>query len=270
MARKKKDIIKVNPLDIVPEHLQPDKTSGMEDLSQYITPPRIKIVQKQADEAILVRFGAGDVIIVPTFDLVCEMERDTKGNATGDSNGFDFVPLFFYAEWCCWNPIALKGKAPVIRERSLDPTSSLAVKAKNPRLRTEPHPDDPSLQIRYIEHLNFVIALPGITEHPLLTFSRGSHGKGRQMCGLLRQRNAPLYGCRLHAHQVKIENDMGAWWALEVINPPGETTPWVDDKKVYAEFKALHERYREAHKNAKLVSEYDEPDVTVVEGDTEY
>ncbi len=259
MAKKKTHpIVKVDPLDKLPVHMQDVEDTGIQELAAYVIPPRIKIVQRSSDDELLDRFNVGDVILSPANQLVCAMEVDNKNRPTGECEGFLFTPLFFFPEWIVQNPIQLRGKAPFIRERSLDSASKIAQFAKNPSLRVQPHPTDDNMQIRYTECLNFIVSIPGIEGSPIMTFARGSHGKGSAFCSLAKQRKAPLYGCVFQAHLTEMKNDQGSWWVLEIANPDGKQSPWVDDEEQFAENKKAFEELKQAHLDARIVPDYDD------------
>lgn len=265
--RKSTDIKRVglgNALPPVPAHMADEGEIGTEELKRYVVPPRVKIIQKQVlDPELADLFGTGDVVLVPDKTLVCEMKRDDKGKPTGVTSGFTFVPLFFFVEYCAWNPMSMRGKAPPIRERSFDPTSELARKATAPALREEPHPDDPKAMIRNVEHLNFLIAIQGLPPTdapPIMTFARGSYMRGSAFCSLIRARNAPLFGCVFDAHQIQEHNELGDWWSLVVTNPSGTASPWVTDKSQYKTYEALYEEMRKAYSNANIRADYESAD----------
>jgi len=238
-----------------------DAPLGIDDLRQYVTPPRIKVVQKQARTDLLDMFGVGDVIVVPANIVVTEMGRTDKGQPTGEADPFFIVPLFFYVEWCTWNPLELKGKVPAIRDRSFDPKSALALKAKSSEHRKELIPGEKDLYMRHVEHLNFIVML---YDHPTLggapvvmTFARGEHFSGRGLCNLIKLRKAPLYGCVFECHLGHRENEQGDWWGLDIINPAGDVSPWVNAEEFEA-FKALHLEFVKAHQDARIRVDYDE------------
>ncbi len=264
---KSKDLTKVNPRSIVakPDYLGAD-VEGVEELSQYITPPRVKIVQKSADSSLLEEFGVGDVIVTPLNTLIIEQERTAKGQPTGEAPPLIFTPLFFFVEFCAWNPYELKGTVSAIRERSLDPQSDIARKARNENTRFEPYPDKPELQIRYVEHLNFLVWIHDEkTEDPaILSFSRSSHGDGRQLSTFIKMRKASIYSCVFEGWLDHRDNDQGDWWAFTIENPK-TVDPWVTDVQ-NIRFKAYHEEFKLLHQGGKIRADYiEENDSTQTE-----
>lgn len=211
----------------VPAHLQPLGKLGIERLSQYVLPPMLKVVQKQSSDELLTKFGMGSVIANPGQKLVFD---------PGDGTPFDFITLFFYVEFCAWNPIEKKGQLNAIRERTLDETSELAMRARDPMRWLEPLPRDASdekqLFIRNVEHLNFLVLIEGIPDlDPLphiISFCRGEHKTGRYLSNLVSMRNAPICGCRFSATTSQggqgRSNAKGSWSGLDIVNA---NEPWV-------------------------------------------
>jgi hypothetical protein len=265
MAKKPTAITKVQPAtELARPDFMNEAPMGVDDLKQFITPPRLKIVQKQAGDELLKLFGIGDTIITPNNLLVSEMERDNRGQPAGEAEPFLFVPIYFFVEFCTWNPMELKGIAPAIRARSVDPNSDIARKARDASLRMEQLPDNPKLKMRHVEHLNFISMLIGprlIHDEPVVTsFSKGEHGKGRNLCSLIKMRKAPIYGCVFEAHTAYRENQMGNWWGWDVINPSGDQNPWVEQANFEA-FKALHLEFAKLHQSGKVRVDYEDEQV---------
>ncbi len=260
MAKKdhSKDITKVNPAQQLPEYMEDEEVLGLEILKQYIIPPFIKIVQKQASDELLQYFSAGDVILSPANAMIAEMPRNSKGKVIeGSRSTFQIVPILFYPEWLTWNPIELKGSEPAILYRTMDPNDPVVAKARSPQLRKEPHPTNPEFSIRHVEHLNFVVILyeHGLGAEPaVLSFSRSEWKSGSKFAGLIRMRHAPIYGCVFDAVVSMRHNQKGDWYGFDMCNP--EDSPWVHEKE-YKDFKELHEKFNKYHKERKLQAQYD-------------
>lgn len=257
----KKDVVKVEAnLAIRPDHI-PEKPEGTEGLQEYITPARVKVIQKQASDELLEQFGVGDICISAgsEFELLSAMGVNSKGRPTGKSKGFLFTPIFFFAEYCTWNPL---GKTPAILARTFDKTNPIALKAKDFNMMEEPHPEFKDLKIRHVEHMNFVILIPEVDEPIILSFQRGSHKYGRGLANLIKQRHAPIYGCVFQALPISDENELGSWWSLEITNPAiDDSSPWVS-KECIGKTKALYEQYQKYYSHAKMQVAYEEPITT--------
>lgn len=255
MGKKKADMVKVEagPRS-VPVYMKSEDVMGVEDLSQYVLPPRVKVVQNMS-KALLEDFCLGDCVVVPNGVMLAEMSRDDKGKPTGESDGFTFIPLLFFAEWCTWNPI---GTIPAIRDRSFDPNSAIAVKSQNPNLRSETMGD--GVVVRHCEHLNFVVLLKdsAVTDPCIMSFARAEHRAGRQFCNLVKMRRAPLYGCVFKADINLRENDQGSWWGIDITNP--SEGAWVEEGE-FNIMKTLHLDLKRLSDESKIRAAYDEGDL---------
>lgn len=244
-----------NRLDI-PDFMR-DAELGTHDLANFVTPPRAKVVQAQSGPPLSDMFHPGDVIAVPIMQMIAPMNAD-------DGTLFVIVPVFFYPEWCQWNPLELKGTAPAIVARSLDPRSDLARKCKDSTKFREPHPEMPGLFVRNVEHLNFVCSLmsnDSMFGMPLiLSFSRGEHRSGSNFAALIRLRKAPMYGCQFVAQvpKKKRANQKGQWFGIDIMNPPEGIDSYVRDEELFKSLQAEYERMRDAHARGVLVVDHDE------------
>lgn len=240
---------------VAPDFMREDDVAGTELLGQYVVPARLKVVQKQSDNELLDAFDVGTLIVTPGNVPVCTPDV-----------GFLFTPLFFFVEYCTWNPIALKGQAPAIRERSFDPKSVIAMKARDPEKRLEPLEGNKKLYMRHVEHLNFLVTIhdkPQVPESVIMSFSRGGHGQGRQFSSLIQMRKAPLFGCVFRADIKAFSNEMGDWFGISPSNPSEEDGPaWVQDKEQYESLRAAHEMFKKVYSDARLRVDYDGDDAT--------
>jgi len=248
MSKQEITKVKPNPIAVAPKYMG-DEATGTDDLKKFVTPPRVKIVQKQSDDELHKLFNIGDCILSPNNELIAAM---TKGEESGES--FLFTPLFFYAEWCTFNPISMRGKAPMIIQRSIDTNSPLAQKARNAETRYEQRGD---IEVRHVECLNFIVLIQGQETPAVMTFQRASHGLGRTFCGLIRQRKSPIYGGVYEARVISQSNDQGQWCAIQVTNPPVTVSAWVGEDE-FRKYAKLHEDFKELQSAAKLRTNYEE------------
>lgn len=265
MAKKdnSKEITKVRPELSVPKFMRDETETGLDTLQDFIVPPFVKVVQKQAGDELLKQYAAGDVILSPANALISEMPRDDRGRPLeGASSTFLFVPILFYPEWITWNPIELKGQEPAIRYRTTDPSDPVVAKARDAKLRTEPHPADGSglLKIRHCEHLNFLVVLH---DHPLgeepciMSFSRGEWRAGSRFASLIKMRHAPLFGCIFQSSVSLRHGQKGDWYGIDVSNPTADgISSWVTEDR-YDVYKSLHTEFNEAYKDSRLRAQYD-------------
>lgn len=276
MAKSKTEleVKKVSALAI-PDFMQGTEHLGTEDLGQFIVPPRLKVVQKQSGDAFS-EFDPGDVIAVPQMILVSPIKKDDRGRGLPEGEPFFFTPIFFFPEWCLWNPLETKGTLPAIRERTTDPKSPIAVKSKNQATWFEPCPESPEHECRYVEHLNFVVVLRG--EHEMagipvvMSFSRSEHRYGSSFAALLKMRKAPIFGCQFQAQVGYRTNAKGQWHGIAVTNPAGETgiTPFIQDEQTFRLYEGLHKEMKLAYEAGKVQVDYDdvvEPEPTDAKGE---
>ena len=254
-----KDITKVRPNAIQvpqPSFMEEDKGKGVEELRHFVTPSRLKIVQKQSDDKLLQEFGNGYVILQKgdgSTEVIAKMVYDDKGNPI-KGEPFMFTPVFFFAEYVEWNP---RGTEPAIRGRTLNKFDDIALRSKNPETRSRPHPTAKG-EIACSEQLNFLVVIDGQTEPAIMTFARGSHKRGRALCNLIQMRKSPLYGCRIEGMVAPDSNEKGSWWSFDGQNPPEGESPWVTDEAKYAAFKATNEEFQDLHVNSRLRPVYEE------------
>lgn len=250
---------------------------GTELLGQYVKPPRIKIVQPQSGATLKASFNEGDVICTPQNIIVSPVVLNEKNRPTDKGNPFFFVPLFFYPEFCCWNPIQMKGTLPVIRERSLDSKSEIALKAKNFNAREELCIEDINFEkegraqyrIKYVEHMNFVVMLMNheLFGTPLvLSFSRGSYKDGCNFSATIKMRRKPIYACQFQAsvsQRTSTKAGDSYWFGWDIVNPPPSVqgvSPWVEDEQLFLYFQEQHEYFKAIYNDGILVADYDEND----------
>jgi len=269
MMGKKKDLSEettlVTPelLDQIPDFMKNEEDLGIELLKEYVRPPFIKIIQSQASKDLKDVFNEGDVISSPSNSIIAEMPCNDKGRPLdGATAVFKVVPLLFWPEWATWNSIKLKGIEPAIKYRTLDPNDPIVAKARSSKLRSEPHPnylDSSEYNVRHVEHLNFLVVLKdhALEKTPMvISFSRGGFGDGCKFSGLLKMRNAPIYGCIFEAVVSLRPNPAGDWYGISMRNPI-EGTGWITDKEEYEAMKALHDEYEKLRSDAKIQASYE-------------
>lgn len=257
-----------------PSFMQQDQNLGVGVLRQYVKPPRLKVVADMSASLREMGFKPGDLVCSPQNIAVAEMPMKVGPTGKGqvpDAENFPrvrFVPIFFYPEYCQWNPIKLKGTVPAIVSRSTDPNSQLAKLCKNSNTWKQPYPLDPNnseLVVRNVEHLNFLVSLqncPDIrpTELVLLSFQRGTHYAGTNFAGLQQQRRAPLFGCIFDLRVIYPPPRNGFQFFQPEISNPTEGAAFVEDKASYEAYRDLNKSYTELHKNSLIVADYDDPE----------
>lgn len=260
MSKKENEVAVVNPQ--LPTFMQQDVDLGTEGLSDFIIPPRAKVVQKQSRDELLEQFAAGDVIIVPQNELIFPV-----------TGSVIVTPIFFFPEWIVVNPLEMKDSLPMIRERTLDKNSQIVAKSRNPDLWEEKCPENEKLSIRYQECLNFVCVIEGndsLGETPVVfSFSRAEHRQGSTLCSKIRMRKGPIFGGRFRFSIDRRSNAKGQWFGIDIANPTEEEGgPWITDESRYNFYKDLHEQYKQAHEDRRIQVDYDEEEAVKEVGDS--
>lgn len=241
-----------------PEWLTKYSRRGLEQIGEYLLVPRIKIVQKQADSALLDKFGLGDVIVSPLGVLIAPMTVDGK-KIQPPGKPFLFTPILFWPEWLTTNPIEMRGQLPFIADRSLDPKSALAVKSQNPATRKEKRG---TIEVRHVECLNFVVLVhdvEGLREAPMiLSFAKSEHFTGQKFCNLISMRKASIFSGIYQAQANARKNASGEWFGLDISNP-NSGSPWVTEEQ-YSAFTTLHEELQNVKTRGGIRAEDEELD----------
>jgi len=224
-----------------------DFQTGLEEMGNYIVPPRIKVIQDKHDDEVFQNMPSGDVIILPTLSKICSKDE-----------GFHFTPIFTWDEFCLHNPYNRPKGVPFIRERTVDPKHEIAAKSRD-RVE-EVYPEDEKLdKMKYVTHLNFLIAIHDVEEmkgvEVLVSFFIGEFRTGSAFLNLLRMRTnggIPIYGHIFEARPARHTNNKGNnWIGLDISNPTADYfdeggSQYVTDENLFNSFAALH---REAKVN---------------------
>ena len=212
-----------------------EKDTSLDALDAYKVVPRIKIVQGTSDAALLEKFESGTVIVSPGDAVVAKL-----------GEAFEFVPLFFFTEFCEWSDLDDE-KSDSILDRSFDPTSDVAVRARNFETREKAYGS--GFTSRCVEHLNFCGVIYG--DHPLagtsvvLGFSRGEFGTGKSWIGGIRMRRANGMKVPLYAQVWSFEcnfRDKGPKKKWHGVDPKIPQISMVQASEIEG-FKALHDEF---------------------------
>jgi len=247
----KREVIATEPG--LPAFMQADTQLGVENMTGFIRPPRMKFIQKLTPSPLIDMFNPGDIIASPLNVLISGVEVSDNGRPTTTGKPFTFTPLFFYPEWVSWAP---RGAEQAILDRSTDPQSKVATLARNPSTRNEE-----STGVKHLEHLNFIVVahVPGFELTPMvMSFSRAEWKTGSNFCALSKMRNAPLFGMVFETRSTLKTNPKGQWFGHNVTNPEGEK--WIADPTQYEAYKKMHLEFAKAHAEARLVTDHEEHD----------
>lgn len=260
--------------ELLPAFMANEEVTGADQLGQYIVPPRLKIIQGASGSPFCDMFSPGDAVLVPQMIMVAPIEKNQKGRPSKTGSVFHITPVFFYGEWCLWNPLEKKGQLPAIEMRTTNPNDAMVTKCRDFKLRLEAIPGEydakgNQLCRRYVEHLNFISVIVD-NEHELhgmpmvISFSRGDHKGGSNFAALLKLRKAPIFGCRFQC-RVGLRNDpKGDWFGLDVTNPE-DGEPWVKDEAAYSAFRDIHNEFAKAHQAGNVQVEYSDEEVAAAE-----
>jgi len=251
-------------LTVAPDFLENEQNLGVEGIKNYIRPPRLKTIQPQSKAPFSEQFNKGDIVLLPQMELVFPIPTNDKGKPQDKGKPFHFVPVFFFPEWCVWNPIQMQGTLPAVRSRTFDENSDIARRAKIKDLWFAKCPENPEYNIRFCEHLNFIMVLKSETQlgnaPVVVSFSRGNYRDGSTLLSLIQVRNKSIFDCQFEAKASLRRNEKGEWYGWDVSNPSVESgvSPWIPDMETHERFKAMFLEYQEAHKNAAIIVEHDD------------
>jgi len=239
--------------ETMPEFIAQEEETGTEVMEEYRVVPRLKIVQDSSQRVLKERFDVGTCIVASTQEVLSLPSDDNDE----EGEPFEVIPLFFFPEWMTCNDIKNQA-AGMIRYRTTDKKDPIVQKARNPELREEKDPDNPQFKIMHTEVLNFVciVDMPGHPMHEqivLIGFARAEHITGRNLCGLLTSRKAPVYGQRIRfTPRLRPPRNGGDWWGLDF-----QSAGWVQDAEQFAYLKEQHLELKDLHERSKLVPSED-------------
>lgn len=216
-----------------PAYLANVPAYDLSQMNQYARPPRLTVVQALSGPPLKPPFREGDIIVTPQMIKVGD-----------EQTPFSFTPIIFFVDFLCMNPVQMRGQLPFIRERSFDPNSTVAKKAR--AFVKEPCPENKEHQIKYVQNLNFVCIIHSedISEMPIaMSFNRGTFKVGQSMIGLIQdRRGAPPYVIRLRGiTRIIPGKPPTSFPGLDIKNDP---SPWVEESQV-ERFKLLHDNLQQ-------------------------
>lgn len=230
----------------LPAFMQEDMQEGALDLRQYVRPPRLKLVADTATRELKAKFPPGSAVLLPNEVKLGDLE-----------NSFDFIPVFFWQEYCSINPIQLKSELPMIRERTTDRDSALARKCLDPKSWYETCPEDPTYRVYNAEMLNFAFMPTDMSVGPcVMTFSKGEHRTGRRLASLIFSRRAPIFGCVFTA-KVGVHRDRDKQYEFYGLDIENSMTPFVEDAEQYEVLREMHRTLRDQHDKNLVQADYD-------------
>ena len=231
---------------------------GTELLSQYVSPPFIKIVQNNSKEPYN-QYETGSVLAVPQNVKLFDPQQV-----------FHVTPVFMYPEYVLTNPYPLKHLS-FIRERSLNPEGDLAARCRDFSNRMIVCPEAPAdkqqdtkYQCTYFEHLNFVCV---IHEHEVFnrlpivfTFRSGEFKTGKKFAGLIKMRGdvpicSGVFAASTGIHSVSGNENFGL--NFDNPNPEEGMAPWLDEGR-FRELFEIHKELKRLHNQGSIQVSYED------------
>lgn len=234
-----------------------DVQDTLEGMDEYVSVPRVKVIQGTTAEEVKDRFGEGAAVIIPG-DLTLSPKKSKGGT------GFEFIPLYF---WVSYVKISDRDdkESMMILEETFDKNSPLAELARNPDTREEPYgpeitegKDKGELKFtaKNVERLNFIVRIDSGEHKGIdcgLTFERGEFSHGKRLCSLISMRKAgtrtlPLFGGRYKATPDNRTRGTNTWYGLDVANAE---TPVISGAMA-KELESAHNAFKELHAKKAL------------------
>lgn len=252
-----------------------DDTSK-EALKEHLILPQLRIVPSQPGERMKQykeQYGEGALVVTPGGTALAPHDTWVK-----------VVPVFMFTEYRKWSDREDTDSGAVL-ERTFDPTSDVAKRAKQESLRSEPYGDMHRMvkgqvkpfMFQYIEHICFTImpydAGPLRGMPMVLEFQRGSHWKGEEFASsaLMRHENGlslPLW-TQVWEIQTRTVTKKGyTWWMIEYRNCENGQLRIGDDEA--DTFRSTHVLNKESYESKNLVvdlSEADDAEARAVEAE---
>lgn len=235
--------------EAVPSFLQSSggQTKGTEQLGRYIRPSFTKIVQSNSKD-LKKTYPEGTLLSHPEKMVIAD-----PGQAV------IFVPIFFFPEFCLHNAYP---KQPFIRERSLDPESSLAKRCRqrSKESRTVSIEGD---SCEYCEHLNFVVVFPEVEEFAkkpvVISLFKGEWTSGNVLASLIDSRVGMqnICGNRFQFRIVPHQGGGNEWlgWCFE---NPATGGKYITNESQYHSYVELQKKVEEAFSANALEVDHEE------------
>jgi len=230
------------------------KDWGTDNLAQYVTPPFLKIVQKQAS-APFDQYENGTIMAVPQ-----NIELFRPGQE------FHITPIFQYTEFVITNPYTLKASLPFIRERSTDPNGEIAKRARNFNDRMMICPEAPAdkqnndkYMCCYYEHINFIVVIhesETLGGLPIvMTFRSGSFKQGKNFASLVKMRQGPMPACVFKCCSTKLVQGGEENYVFSISNPT-DNAPWLTEEE-FLKTNELHKEFKKLSEENRLQASYE-------------
>ena len=225
-------------------------------LKEHLVLPQLRMVPTSPGERMRQykdQYGEGALVVTPAGIAVAPHDTWVK-----------VVPLFMFTEFRKWHDRDDAGTNAVL-ERTTDPTSDLAKRARNEETREEAYGDLNRMvkgkvkpfMYQYVEHLCFVVLIyDGVARGAAasLEFQRGSLWTGKEFSTAALMRKVDGVDCPLWTQVWELQSSEKSgkgftWWALGYRNPEDGQLLITDEEA--AGFREDWVTHREAHKSQR-------------------
>lgn len=257
--RTKAVVTKVDPA-FLQQFLQKD--TSLDNLREYRVLDRLTIVNDKVKSPELAAMGVGSAVLTPSMQKVA-----------GLNEGFLFVPIFMYTEFCKWKDRLDESDLPKILEKSRDKKGKLAMLARDKDKRFEIYPGGKPAKpfvYYYAEHLNFcglIYDNPNIGLTPVtISFFKGEFWTGKGFSTKIMGRRiegqpAPLWMqvWRMAVVDTHTDGKGHTWCGLDISNPM--ENPFIQQKEF--------EQFYKEHETLKKLYDTNSLDVDMTAGDVD-
>jgi len=236
----------------IPDWMQTEEVKGVDGVGEFMTTPRLTIIQATSEQERKENFGEGGVAIMPDGVKVADKDEE-----------FIVIPLVFWATWEIRSDIN-DTTLPMIENSTQDPTSDIAKRSRGKDTREEMYGD--GFKRKYVECLNFIVRIDSgeaMGELATMSFSVGEHHTGSRLCGLIKRRPCSIFANRIALKTTLRQRNNRSWYGFDFNNP--DTDPVIQDKEMYDELSKIHESLsRLVDTNNLVVNREDETEATPV------
>jgi len=193
-----------------------------EYLKEYLDnlnePAHIHVIQTRSEELSKGRL-AGDIVLHPGNKVVATVVLTDNNESGTDSRKASFTPISFFREWMVRNFV---DGLPIIKDRSRDPDSEIARRAKKFNGEYE--------GVEYCEILNYICFLHilALYDTPVvlpvvlpvtLSFALGNYKNGLDFGNLIALRKTPMHLCLFDLYSRYVTDEVESSYSLSVTNP---------------------------------------------------
>lgn len=191
------------------QEISADDTT-LDALREYRVLNRLAVIQQMSDIPLKEKYGEGSIVLFPTGFKISSVGNEAEGVVV--------APLYFWAEFLVRNDRRDKNN-PAVAERTLDPLSDIAKRARDKERREEEYEGGPSgkpFRRKFIERLNFAVLIKSgqqAGDIVGLAFERGEFWNGKNFCTGVVGRKVALWAQQWRlTSSLRPENKDGNQW----------------------------------------------------------